>query len=116
MHPYKYNDNITAIYEYGRFHQRKSSNRGILVFNKTSFLTHFLHENCRKSFTLEIFYVFDLFYGILIIITVFPRIICLCVNISIGWLVGCFGLNGPLRQYFSLYRAVSRREGERKEK
>ena len=33
-----------------------------------------------------------------------------------GWLVGCFGLNGPLRQYFSLYRAVSQREGERKEK
>ena len=27
-------------------------------------------------------------------------------------LVG-FGFNGPLRQYFSLYRAVSRREGER---
>ena len=23
-----------------------------------------------------------------------------------GWLVGCFGFNGPLRQYFSLYRAV----------
>ena len=33
----------------------------------------------------------------------------------VGWLVGCFGLNGPLRQYFSLYRAVSRRVGERKE-
>ena len=33
-----------------------------------------------------------------------------------GWLVGSFGLNGPLRQYFSLYRAVSQREGERKEK
>ena len=33
-----------------------------------------------------------------------------------GWLVGCFGLNGPLRQYFSLYRAISQREGERKEK
>ena len=31
-------------------------------------------------------------------------------------LVGCFGFNGPLRQYFSLYRAVSRREGERGEK
>ena len=30
-----------------------------------------------------------------------------------GWLVGCFGLNGPLRQYFSIYRAVSQREGER---
>ena len=27
-----------------------------------------------------------------------------------------FGLNGPLRQYFSLYRAASQREGERKEK
>ena len=34
---------------------------------------------------------------------------------TFGWLVGCFGLNGPLRQYFSLYRAVSQREGERKE-
>ena len=32
------------------------------------------------------------------------------------WLVGCFGFNGPLRQYFSLYRAVSLREGEREEK
>ena len=28
----------------------------------------------------------------------------------------CFGFNGPLRQYFSLYRAVSQREGERGEK
>ena len=28
-------------------------------------------------------------------------------------LVGCFGFNGPLRQYFSLYhRVVSQREGE----
>ena len=34
----------------------------------------------------------------------------------VGWLVGCFGLNGPLRQYLSLYRAVSQREGEREEK
>ena len=33
-----------------------------------------------------------------------------------GWLVGCFGFNGPLRQYSSLYRAVSQREGERGEK
>ena len=31
-------------------------------------------------------------------------------------LVGCFGFNGPLKQYFSLYRAVSQREGEREEK
>ena len=34
-----------------------------------------------------------------------------------GWLVGWFfGLSGLLRQYFSLYRAVSQREGEREEK
>ena len=33
----------------------------------------------------------------------------------LGWLVG-FGFNGPLRQYFSLYRAVSQREGERGKK
>ena len=32
------------------------------------------------------------------------------------WLVDCVGLNDPLRQYFSLYQAVSQREGERKEK
>ena len=32
------------------------------------------------------------------------------------WLVGCFGFNDPLRQYFSLYRAVSKREGERGER
>ena len=25
----------------------------------------------------------------------------------------CFGFNGPLRQYFSLYRTVSKRKGER---
>ena len=35
---------------------------------------------------------------------------------ALDWLVGCFGLNGSLRQYFSLYRAVSQRQGERKEK
>ena len=38
------------------------------------------------------------------------------LDCKIGWLVGCFGFNGPLRQYFSLYRAVSQREGEREEK
>ena len=30
--------------------------------------------------------------------------------------VGCFWFNGPFRQYFSLYRAVSQREGERGKK
>ena len=31
-------------------------------------------------------------------------------------MVGCFGFSGLLRQYFSLYRAVSQREGEREER
>ena len=42
-------------------------------------------------------------------------LLCLVPHL-IGFLVGCFGVNGPLRQYFSLYLAVSQREGERKEK
>ena len=33
----------------------------------------------------------------------------------IFWLV-VFGLNDPLRQYFSLYQVVSQREGEREVK
>ena len=33
-----------------------------------------------------------------------------------GWLVGCFWFNGRLRQYFSIYRDVSQREGERGKK
>ena len=32
-----------------------------------------------------------------------------------SWLVGCLGFNGPLRQYFSLYRTVSQRSRKRKE-
>ena len=36
--------------------------------------------------------------------------------LMILFLVGCFGFNGPLRQYFSLYRVVSQREGEREER
>ena len=35
---------------------------------------------------------------------------------SRSWLVGCFGFYGPLRQFFSLYRAVSQRVGERGER
>ena len=31
-------------------------------------------------------------------------------------LVGCFGFNAPLRQYFSPYLAISQREGGRKDK
>ena len=36
--------------------------------------------------------------------------------VLLDWLVGCFWFNGPFRQYFSLYRAVSQREGERGER
>ena len=35
---------------------------------------------------------------------------------TVGWLVDCFGFNSPLRQYFSLNRTVSQREGEREGK
>ena len=41
-----------------------------------------------------------------------PRVLFSLHNDKI-WLVGCFWFNGPLRQYFSLYRAVSQRQGER---
>ena len=44
------------------------------------------------------------------------QILFLALFATFGWLVGCFGFNGPLRQYFSLYRAVSQREGERRER
>ena len=44
-------------------------------------------------------------------ICIFPK-----MKKRLAGLVGCFGFNGPLRQYFSLYRAVSQREGERGEK
>ena len=37
------------------------------------------------------------------------------IKIQVGWLV-VLGLNDPLRQYFSLYRVVSQKEGERGEK
>ena len=43
-------------------------------------------------------------------------VVQISAHCEIGWLVGYFGLNDPLRQYFSLYRVVSQREGEREEK
>ena len=44
-----------------------------------------------------------------------PFFIC-SASLCVGWLVGWLELNDPLEQYFSLYRTVSQREGERKEK
>ena len=63
-------------------------------------------------------YLCKLFASCVLLITVsqsYMSRICSCTDRK-GWLVGCFGFNGPLRQYFSLYRAVSRRGGERGEK
>ena len=51
-----------------------------------------------------------------------PFVLLQCIRHTIvritknGWLVGCFGFNGSLEQYFSLCRAVSQREREREEK
>ena len=39
---------------------------------------------------------------------------CLFPWLRVGWLVGCFGFNGPLRQYFSLYMAVSQKRGRKR--
>ena len=58
---------------------------------------------------LRLFFYFSLFTSLLMEITENIR-----TDGTDGWLVGCFGLDGPLRQYFSLYRAVSQREGERR--
>ena len=53
----------------------------------------------------------------------FATYTCTCIlsdfktrNFNYMALVGCSGFNDPLRQYFSPHRAVSQREGERKEK
>ena len=44
-----------------------------------------------------------------------PGRLTIRITVGLGWLV-VFGLNDPLRQYFSLYRVVSQREGEKEEK
>ena len=57
-------------------------------------------------------------WSLLYLIITRHRIRCILeiTHIPSGWLVSCFWFNGPLRQYFSLYRAVSQRERERREK
>ena len=45
-----------------------------------------------------------------------PTIIQIVGRPGTGCLVDWFGFNGPLRQYFGLYRAVSQGEGERGER
>ena len=48
---------------------------------------------------------------------IYYHVIIEIANVSfVIWCVAYFGLNSLLRQYFSLDRAVSQREGERREK
>ena len=63
-----------------------------LIFIKTTYITWLL-------------FMFSLYHHL-------SRLVC-DVTWYVGWLVGCFGFNSSLRQYFSQYRAVSQREGER---
>ena len=37
-------------------------------------------------------------------------------NEIISWMVGCVGLNGPLKQYFSLYIGPSPKEREKEKR
>ena len=53
--------------------------------------------------------------GVVVWIFLLSSILSLLFLPLFGWLVGCFGFNGPLRQHFSLYWAVSQREGEKGE-
>ena len=80
----------------------RSSSEQAHIASKTRPLVQILEKSCvysrEHSFELNLIKLFQ------------------NVNSYKIWLVGCFGFNGPLRQYFSLYRAVSQREGERKEK
>ena len=63
---------------------------------------------------------FRLLWNVSVAISVKPHVCFILVLILLSlfqsWLVDCFGFNGPLRQYFSLYRAVSQREEDRGEK
>ena len=51
--------------------------------------------------------------------TLLVRVICTYSSLTKGsrelmWLVGCLGFNGPFRQYFSVYRAVSQRDRKKR--
>ena len=45
-----------------------------------------------------------------------PRTVCHVSHLILIWLAGYFGFNGPLRQNFSLYWAVSQRGRKKREK
>ena len=76
------------------------------------FLT-FLHlwssEHCMPVLACQLHYSSSFYY-----LPIFC--LCSCILTLEMRLFCCFRFNGPLRQYFSLYRAVSQREGERGEK
>ena len=65
--------------------------------------SHFGHATTAVK-TLS--FLVEVVYEILLRSATLHRRRCLRL-LKYGWLVGCLGFNGPLRQYFSLYRAVS---------
>ena len=58
----------------------------------------------------------ELFWTFLLLSIISFLSLYLLEMVRYSWLVGCLGFNSPLRQYFSLYQAVSQREGETGEK
>ena len=53
---------------------------------------------------------------VVVVVVVEIVVVVVEVVVEVDWLVDCFGFSGPLRQYFSLYRAVSQREVQRGER
>ena len=97
---------ITTLRPASHFRWVPQEHNLIYVFHV--FNTIFTQKHFKASFSLEVSSTWpkhDLWYFIFKLNTKLN-----------GWLVGCFGLKGPLRQYFSLYRAVSQRERKRKVK
>ena len=72
------------------------------------YMTMFVYVD--RQFALKCVTKYHWAYNVVVVFVVWFNVLRL-----VGWLI-VFGLNGPLSQYFSLYRAVTQREGEREEK
>ena len=84
---------------------------GIITF--MSMKSSILSFKAAEYFNVNVLYIH---FSTTDVHSVFNFYITCIIKFNNFWLVGCFGFNGPLRQYFTLYRAVSQREGERGEK
>ena len=94
----KSRDKVISIYSHGgHFVQRR---RNLLSnFGRGSFKKHSCVIISKSLFWFMRRSHFKVF--------LFLALVAILFN---GFLVGCFGFYGPLRQYFSLYRAVSHRQ------